>query len=143
MNSPRSNLQLTILLFAAFLSAPSCAHAQEEIKGMPAEPADAQEVRDQILFVAKISDGFPDQGGALYFLAWAKQHLRETREALVLLKECVALQDGFDPSGSPEFYGLKGTPEFDALVERVHRDFPVVAQAHEAFRTVEKDLIPE
>jgi DNA-binding beta-propeller fold protein YncE len=62
---------------------------------------------------------------------------------LALLKECIALQEGFDPSGEPVFLELKSTKEFTTLIESVHRDFPVVAQAREAFRTTEKDLIPE
>lgn len=147
MNFPllRLPLGLNLLLLAGLLSSPSFAHAQEqeETKGMPAEPADAQDVRDQIFLVQQMLPTLPDRGGALYFLAAAKQHVRETREALALLKECVALRVGFDPSGGPDFYGWKGTKEFDAIVERVHGDFPAVAQAREAFRTSEKDLIPE
>ena len=29
------------------------------------------------------------------------------------------------------------------MIEGVHRDFPVTMQAREAFRTTEKDLVPE
>jgi hypothetical protein len=136
-------LSLSLLLVAAYLFTAPCAHSQEDTKGAPAEPADAQEVRDQMAVVEKLRPALPDRGATLYFLAWANQHLRETRESLALLKECMALQEGFDPSGEPTFRGLKGTKEFDTLVEGVHRDFPVVAQAREAFRTTEKDLIPE
>jgi hypothetical protein len=117
--------------------------AQEETKGTPAEPTDAAEVRAQISAVEKLMPTLPDRGAALYFLAAAKQHLGEMREVLALLKECTALKEGFDPSGEPAFLALKGSKEFDELVERVHRDFPVVAQAHQAFLAEEKDLIPE
>lgn len=133
-------------LVSVFLTAPIAfaqQQQQEEVKGAPAEPTDASEVREQIALVQKLQLTLPDKGAALYFLAAAKQRLREDREALALLKECVALQEGFDPSGDPAFYGLKGTKEFTTLTDSVHRDFPVVAQAHEAFRTIEKDLIPE
>jgi hypothetical protein len=116
---------------------------QEQTKGMPAEPDDAAEVREQIATLEKLMPSLPDRGAALYFLAVSKQHLHETREALALLKDCVALQEGFDPSGDPEFRGLKGEKEFDSLVERVHRDFPAVAHALQALVTEEKDLIPE
>src|SRR5260370_26206805 len=70
-------------------------------------------------------------------------HLVETREALALLKVCLARREGFDPSGDPSFLALKGSKEFDDLVEKVHRDFPPVATARFAFATEEKDLIPE
>ena len=110
---------------------------------MPAEPADAGEVREQIAIVEKLKTVVPDPGAVLYFLSTAKLHLGETREGFRLLKECLTLREGFDPSGSPSFLGLKGTKEFDDLVASVHRDFPVVAQARLAFLTEEKDLIPE
>jgi hypothetical protein len=129
----------------AFLVSPSVALGQdpEEIKGAPAEPADAQVIRDQIAAVERLEHALPDRGATLYFLAAAKEHLRETREALALLKECLALQEGFDPSGDPAFLELKEMKEFSTLIENVHRDFPVVAQAREAIRTTEKDLVPE
>jgi len=138
-------------LFTAILSlltvvfVPPMARCQdpEEIKGAPAEPTDSQEIREQIAAVRRLEPTLPDRGAVLYFLAAAKQHLRETREALALLKECLALQEGFDPSGEPAFLELKSTKEFTTLVETVHRDFPVMAEAREAFRTTEKDLIPE
>ncbi|HYL61502.1 MAG TPA: hypothetical protein VE077_02695 [Candidatus Methylomirabilis sp.] len=119
------------------------AQEQDEVKGAPAEPADAKQVREQIAAVVKLQPTLPDRGAALYFLAAAKQHLREDRDALALLKDCLALREGFDPSGDPAFLELKGTREFTTLIDAVHRDFPVVAQAREAFRTTEKDLIPE
>ncbi len=136
---------LTILFLLAGLLMPLAAHSQdqEEIKGVPAEPADAQEIRDQIAAVQKLQHTLRDRGAALYFLAVAKENLREPREALALLKECLALQEGFDPSGDPAFLGLKESKEFTALIENVHRDFPVTFETREAFRTKERDLVPE
>jgi hypothetical protein len=126
---------------------PFSAHAQEkekeQVKGVLAEPTDAAEVRDQIALLEKLKSRVPDRGAVVYLLSTAKQHLGETREALALLKECLGLHEGFDPSGDPAFFGLKGTKEFDDLVESAHRDFPVVARARLAFVTEEKDLIPE
>jgi hypothetical protein len=135
---------IILYIFAGLFASPS-AHCQDqdEIKGAPAEPTDAQEIREQIAAVQKLQHTLPDHGAALYFLAAAKQHLHETREALALLKECIALQEGFDPSGEPAFLELKGSKEFATMTESIHRDFPVIAQAREAIRTTEKDLIPE
>jgi len=106
-------------------------------------PADADEVREKIAEVEKRLPQIPDRAAALYFLAASKQHLGETLEALKLLKECLALQEGFDPSGSPVLKVLKGDKEFDDLVKDVHREFPVVAQARRAFVSEERNLIPE
>ncbi len=116
---------------------------KEQVKGVLAEPADAAEVREQVAIVEKLQPVVPDRGAVLYFLSTAKQHLGETREALSLLKECLALREGFDPSGDPAFLGLKGSKEFDELAEKVRRDFRPVAAARFAFVTEEKDLIPE
>jgi len=134
-------------LLAGLLWLPLAAHPQEkekeQVKGVLAEPADAAEVRAQIAIVEKLQPIVPDRGAVLYFLSTAKQHLGETREALSLLKECLALREGFDPLGDPAFLGLKGSKEFEDLVEKVHRDFPPVAAARFAFVTEERDLIPE
>jgi hypothetical protein len=116
---------------------------KEQIKGVLAEPDDAAEVREQIASVEKMLPQLADRGAALYFLSTAKQHLGETLEALKLLKECLALREGFDPAGSPSLNVLKGSKEFDDLVASVHRDFPAVGQARLAFVTEERDLVPE
>jgi hypothetical protein len=133
------------LLAAALLSVPTFAQQpqQDEVRGAPAEPTDAAEVRAQIAIVEKLLPTYPDRGAALYFLAASKQHLGETLDALKLLKECLALREGFDPSGSQEFAGLHTAKEFTDLIEKVHRDFPVVTQARLKLITEEKNLIPE
>lgn len=136
-----------VCLCAGLFSQPVAVYAQgkekEQVKGVFGEPDDAAGVRQQIAIVEKLQPFVPDHGAALYFLSTAKQHLGETREALSLLKQCLTLGEGFDPSGDPAFLGLKGSKEFDDLVEKVHRDFPPVASARFAFVTEEKDLIPE
>jgi len=116
---------------------------KEQIKGVLAEPTDATEIRQQIAQLEELKSLVPDRGAVPFLLSIAKLHLGETREALELLKKSLATKEGFDPSGDPAFLGLKGTKEFDDLVEQVHRDFPVVAQARLAFVTEERDLIPE
>jgi hypothetical protein len=136
---------IAIFCFSLALLRPSAAKAQnsDEVKGTPAEPSDAQETRQEIEAVRKLQPSLPDRGAALYFLAGAQQHLRNTLEALDLLKQCLALQEGFDPSGDPAFLEFKDSKDFLSLVENVHKNFPSQAQAREAFRTTEKDLIPE
>jgi hypothetical protein len=125
------------------LTAQSQEKEKEQVKGTLAEPADAAEVREQMANVEKLLPQLVDRGGALYFLSTSKQHLGETLGALQLLKECLALREGFDPAGSPSLRVLKGSKEFDDMVAGVHRDFPAVGQARLAFVTEEKDLVPE
>jgi hypothetical protein len=130
----------------AWLASFSClAHAQEkdQVKGTLAEPADAPEVREQIASVEKLLPQLVDRGAGLYFLSTSKQHLGETLEALRLLKQCLALREGFDPDGSPSLQGLKGLKEFDDMAAGVHRDFPAIGQARLAFVTEQRDLVPE
>jgi hypothetical protein len=70
-------------------------------------------------------------------------HLGEPREAMDLLKQCVALEEGFDPSGGPEFAGLHKEQVFAEMTERAKSRFPAVAAARRALVTEERDLIPE
>jgi hypothetical protein len=97
---------LGVFLAATLLSTPVSAQqtqAPDEMRGAPAEPTDAAEVRAQIAIVENLLPSYPDRGAALYFLAASKQHLGENLEALRLLKECIALREGFDPSDGPEY----------------------------------------
>jgi len=130
------------LLILGMYCAPAAMHAQER-ETVRGAPADADEVREKIAEVEKRLPQLPDRGAALYLLAASRQHLGETLAALRLLKECVALREGFDPAGSPGLSVLRGDKEFDEMVANVHRDFPVVATAKLAFQTEERDLIPE
>lgn len=116
---------------------------QAEVKGTPAEPTDATEVRQQIAVAEKLEKIVPDRGAVLYFRAVAAQHLGETLEALRLLKDCMNRHEGFEPGGEHEFRGLKEMKEFQQLVETARRDFPAVAQGHIVYESEEKDLVPE
>jgi hypothetical protein len=133
----------TFVLFALGFSRALCFGQEQEKAQVNDEPADAGDVRQQIAIVEKRLPTLIDRGAGLYFLAASKQHLGETRDALRLLKECLALHEGFDPAGSPELGVLKGSKEFDDMVASVHREFPAITQSKVAFVTDEKDLIPE
>lgn len=136
-------LAFILMGWCGAILAPGASAQFEEPATTRGAAADADEVQAKIADVEKRLPQIPDRGAALYFLAAAKQHLGETLEALKLLKECLALHQGFDPAGSPSLKVLKGDKEFDDLVAGVHRDFPVVTHATRAFGTEEKDLIPE
>jgi DNA-binding beta-propeller fold protein YncE len=136
---------VALLFLAAPFSAAQTSEKQkdEEIRGGPAEPDDAAEVRAEIATVRKLLPAYVDRGAALFFLAAAEMHLGESREALGLLKECMALDEGFDPSVGPEFASLRGERGFGEMAERVKARFPMVATARTALVTEEKDLVPE
>ena len=147
MTYPQPSFFSAFLLSTVLVCLPFAARPQEkekdQVKGVPAEPVDAPEIREQIAILEKLKPLVPDRAAVLYLLSAAKQHLGESLEAFAFLKECLAMGEGFDPSGDPAFLGLKGSKEFDGLVTKVHSDFPPVAQARLAFVTEEKDLIPE
>ena len=121
----------------------SLAQKEDEVRGALAEPDDAAETRAQMATVEKLLPTYADRGAALYFLAIAHQHLGETREAMELLKECMALEEGFDPSESPEFAGLRKEKAFQEMVDRAAKRFPGVGNARIAMVTEARDLIPE
>ncbi len=136
------------MLFAVLVSLllctiPLAAQESDESRGTPVEPAAAAELREQIALGESLLGKTPDRGAVLYFLATAHAQLHEILPALTQLKECIALKEGFDPAGDPAFTGLRGSPDFDKLIEQAHRDFPSVAQSRLAFTTIEKDLVPE
>src|SRR6476659_7008446 len=97
-----TSLQYLAVFFALFFCSTTVPQAQQEksqqqkedeVRGAPAEPDDAAEVRAQIADVEKLLAAYVDRGAVLYFLAASKMHLGETREALDLLKQCMALEE--------------------------------------------------
>ena len=93
-------VRLLAIFFAVLFCTTTALEAQEEksqqqkedeLRGAPAEPDDAGEVRAQIAAVEKLLPAYVDRAAAFYFLAAAKMHLGETREALDSLKQCMAV----------------------------------------------------
>ena len=144
---PRATMCAALLFSSAGLLHPQQGKPEREkegeVRGAPAEPDDAADVRRQIIEVEKLLPIYVDRGAALYFLAAARMHLGEPREAMDLLKQCVALEEGFDPSGAPEFAGLHKEQVFTEMTERAKSRFPAVAAARRALVTEDRDLIPE
>ncbi|HET8965280.1 MAG TPA: SMP-30/gluconolactonase/LRE family protein [Candidatus Acidoferrum sp.] len=116
---------------------------EDEVRGAPAEPVDAADVRAQVAAAEALLPTYVDRGAVLYFLAAARMHLGETREALDRLQQCMALDEGFDPSGGSEFAALRSEHAFMEMIDRAKTRFPVVARARKALVTEEKDLVPE
>jgi hypothetical protein len=109
----------------------------------PPRSADAAAVRAEIQRVENARDKIPDRGAVLFLLAKRYTHLGEPQRAISLLKQCIALDEGFDPDNYPPLESLQAFPEFRALVAQVHRLHPPVHRARVAFDVPEADLIPE
>jgi tetratricopeptide (TPR) repeat protein len=125
---------------------PEAAQAQSESSisaPLLAAPGDPQRLRDEIKSVEGLLPRLPDRGAALYLLAHHYARLGEQAKALALLKECVALDEGFNPAKAKAFALLKSDGEFRALVERVRRRYPPDHRVHVAFTVAQNDLFPE
>ena len=109
----------------------------------PAPVSGSQRFRDEIKMVEETLPRLVDRGAALFLLAHDYARLGEQAKALSLLKECVALDEGFDPAGDRAFSSLQSVPEFHDLVDRVRRRNPPVSRAHVAFTVAQNDLFPE
>ena len=109
----------------------------------PAIAPEAEKIRSEIRTLEALPPSFPEHGAALFFLARLYARLGELPKALTLLKECAALDEGFDPGAARGLRVLKGNTEFQVLVEQAHRRYAPVHHAHVAFTVPDKDLFPE
>jgi len=118
---------------------------QQKSKAAFVPPADAEKVRAEIRAVENVLPKIPDRGAALFLLARQYAHLGELQKALALLKDCVALDAGFDPEPgeSRSLRALASNPEFREMLEEVHRRYSPVHKANVAFTVPAKDLFPE
>ncbi|HEY6248795.1 MAG TPA: hypothetical protein VI685_02475 [Candidatus Angelobacter sp.] len=126
------------MLVLLFLVATSLAQ-----QSSPAPVAQAAEIRAQIQRVEDALPKITDRGAALFLEAKFYARLGEPAKALALVKECVALNEGFDPGGSSSLQSLQSYPEFRELAEEVRRHDPPVHKARVAFTVADKDLFPE
>ena len=116
--------------------------AQADISQHTSPSAVSQRLRDEIKTLEGILPRV-DRGAALFLLAHDYARLGEQAKALDLLKQCVALDEGFDPAGEKAFASLQSDREFQKLIERVHQKTPPVHRAQIAFTIAHPDLFPE
>jgi hypothetical protein len=88
--------------------------------GQTPAAADARlvKLRAGIAELEALSASVPDRGAVLWSIARNMADAGDLRGALSRLKECIPLDEGFDPSVSRRFLPLHGEPEFDVLAER-------------------------
>jgi hypothetical protein len=130
----------TLLYLLLSLSFSAIAHGQAP----PVRDVDtATHLRSEIARIEQAKPSVADQGALLFLLAKQFVQLGDTAKALSLLKQCVALDEGFDPAGSQILRPLRSSPEFNALVEDIHRRHAAVQRARIAYTITETDLFPE
>ena len=103
----------------------------------------SQRLRDDIKSLEELLPRVTDRGAALFLLAHDYARLGEQAKAFELLKQCMALDAGFDPRSDSAFSPLRDNPEFETLVERVRQQTPPVRRARVAFTVAQNDLFPE
>lgn len=122
-------------------SAPRSTHPHASLPHSPS--AAEQRLRDEIRAIEALLPHFADRGAALYLLAHHYARLGEPARAMALLKECVELDEGFNPSRAKTFDSLKNNPEFQKLQKRVQSLYPPVHKAQVAFTLRQSELFPE
>jgi len=149
MASARIVLRLVVRCAVALASSalPAATHpdtAALQQASVPVLAADnIQRLRDEIKAAEEIFPQLVDRAAALYLLAHHYARLGEHAKALSLLKQCVALNEEFDPARVKAFAPLQSDPEFRDLVERARRKNPPVHRARVAFTVAQTDLFPE
>jgi len=122
----------------------SAAHAEVEAAqqaSVPAPVSASQPLLDKTNAVKRLLPRLVDRGAALFLLAHDYALLGERLKALDRLKQCIALEEGFDPTGDLTFLSLRSAPEFHNLAERVRWRNPPVHRAHVAFTVLAIDDI--
>ena len=106
-------MRITILtcLAASLLLVVSSASGQTNQTSTPVPPPDTAEVKQEVQQVEALMPTLPDRGAALFLLAHDHMQLGNTEKALSSLKQCIELDEGFDPDGDGAFRPLKAVPE--------------------------------
>jgi len=107
-------------------------------------PTSAEErYRPIIQQIEQMLSKLDDRGAGLFSLARLYAQVGDRQKALALLKESLATDEGFDPSGSEMLAPLRSSPDFARLAEQAQKRYPAVHKAKVAFTVPEKDLFPE
>jgi hypothetical protein len=111
--------------------------------GQESSPSAEERYRPIIQQIEHTLPALADRGAGLFALARLYAQVGDTRKALALLKESLATDEGFDPSGSEMLAPLRSNPEFTRLADQAHKRYPAVHTAKIAFTVPETDLFPE
>ncbi|HET9390952.1 MAG TPA: hypothetical protein VFO44_14985 [Steroidobacteraceae bacterium] len=133
-----STLLAASLSFAA-QPAPPAKGSQAAVTPAP----DIEQTRTEIAAIEALLPRIADRGAGLFLLAREYAHAGEAAQALRVLRECMALEAGFDPSDSPALRPLRGEPGFGELSRRAQAQYPPVHRARLVFDVPTADLFPE
>jgi sugar lactone lactonase YvrE len=106
-------------------------------------PSAEDHFRPLIQQIERILPTLADRGAGLFALARLYAQAGDTQKATALLKETLATDQGFDPSGSEILAPLQANPEFAELSGKAQKRYPAVHKAKIAFTVPAEDLFPE
>lgn len=106
-------------------------------------PSAEEQYRPIIQHIERSLPILADRGAGLFALARLYAQVGDTQKAIVLLKESLATDQGFDPSASEMLAPLRRNSEFAELSAQAHKRYLAVHKAKVAFTVPEKDLFPE
>ncbi|HKS73577.1 MAG TPA: hypothetical protein VJQ82_10305 [Terriglobales bacterium] len=138
---PRKGIRLGTLLFCVALIPPS--FSQQPAPDKPQASPETLMRRAEVRQVEALLPKLADRGAGLFFLSRRYAQLGEVDKSLAALKECLALDEGFDPSDVPQFEPLRANPEFRTLATEAAAHYLPVHQARVAYTIPQKDLFPE
>jgi hypothetical protein len=142
--SSRRRGGLWLLLYScSIVVVPLITLAQQTSTSQNPVSSEIETRRAEIQKVEESLGKIADRGAALFFLARRYAQIGDLDKALSLLKECIRLDQGFDPGDLPQFEALHSNPEFQAMIEQVRHRYPPIHQARVAFTISETDLFPE
>lgn len=142
----RSSTKAIPMLLSCTLFCAATQLAGSMLQTPPPQNPTSQETATRLEEIQKVEGSISkiaDQGAASFFLARRYAQIGDLDKALSLLKECVAGDQGFDPSEMPQFEALRSNPDFQTLVEKLRRSYPPIHHARVAFTVSENDLFPE
>lgn len=136
-----ASLIVACVLYTSFVGACAQADGSQVSTALPASVSES--LHSQIKTLEGILPRAVDRGAVLFLLAHDYARLGEHAKALDLLRQSVALDEGFDPAGDDAFARLQSDREFQNLVEHVRQKSPPVHRALVAFTIAQNDLFPE
>lgn len=115
----------------------SSAAVSRQTRGIDTAP-----IRAEIQRIEESRSRIVDQGAALYLLARRYVKLGALDRAEALLRECAALEEGFEPD-TANLAPLPMRPVIRAIAARFTSEHPPVHKARVSFTVSESDLFPE
>lgn len=107
------------------------------------QPSAEAQYRPLIQQIERELPTLADRGAGLFALARLYAQVGDNQKSLALLKDSLATDEGFDPSGSEMLAPLRSDPEFQGLADQARKRYSSVHRAKVAYTVAEKDLIPE